>query len=252
MKFVSEPNLPNCTKSIMLGEKYADIVAKKLSEFDIDIIPVPDNPKVDRRLSGHVDLSALHVGGNRIILASYLKGSALGETLSAYGLNIIYAEEEQKAEYPFDCRLNVCLIGRRTFCGDFLKESAFVNYFTSAGIDRTVYYSRQGYVKCSICVVDENSFITADKGLFHLGKSCGMNVLLIRPFGIVLDGFDYGFIGGASCKLSRDILAFTGHLNDHPDKGSILDFLSLHNIEAVYLSDMPAFDIGSAIPIIEK
>ena len=118
--------------------------------------------------------------------------------------------------------------------------------------DRAVQVSsRQGYSRCSVCVVNDNAIITADEGICRSAKAHGIDVLKIRPGYIDLPGFDYGFIGGASFKLSDTKLAFTGGLDKHPDAERIIEFASLHNIDIVYITDKPAFDIGGAIPITE-
>ena len=251
MKFAVSPNLPNCCKAVIIGEKYAKKLSEKLSDYDVNILPVPDNPYVDIRLSGHADLSVLHIGGEKLVLAPFLKGSVFSQKLAEYGARVYYADLEQRAEYPYDSQLNVCLIGDKLICSKFYEKSNLVNFLTN-GYKLKMFSSRQGYVKCSMCVVNENAFITADPSLYRIGSSCGMDVLQIRPGFIKLDGFDYGFIGGAAFKLSEKQIAFTGHLNEHPDKKSILDFLSLHNVDPVYLTDAPAFDIGSALPLLEK
>jgi hypothetical protein len=78
-----------------------------------------------------------------------------------------------------------------------------------------------------------------------------MHVLRIAPGAVVLDGFPYGFIGGASFKISEKNLAFTGRLDGHPDCERILSFLREREIEPLFLTQEPIFDIGSAIPILE-
>ena len=111
--------------------------------------------------------------------------------------------------------------------------------------------SRQGYSRCSVCVVNDNAIITADEGICRSAEARGVDVLKIRPGYIDLPGFDYGFIGGASFKISDTKLAFTGRLDRHPDAERIIEFVSLHNVDIVYITDKPAFDIGGVIPITE-
>ena len=111
--------------------------------------------------------------------------------------------------------------------------------------------SRQGYSRCSVCVVNDNAIITADEGICRSAKAHGIDVLKIRPGYIDLPGFDHGFIGGASFKISDTKLAFTGRLDSHPDAEQMIGFASLHSVDIVYITDKPAFDIGGAIPIIE-
>ena len=78
-----------------------------------------------------------------------------------------------------------------------------------------------------------------------------MDVLEIEPGHILLPGFDTGFIGGATFKLSAHELAFTGELDGHPDRPAIEAFLEARGVEPVYLTTQPAFDIGSAVPLTE-
>ena len=111
---------------------------------------------------------------------------------------------------------------------------------------------KQGYAKCSALIVDERSIISQDRGLTRAAAAAGLDVLQISPGHVALDGFEYGFLGGAGFKISRDKLCFTGVLDIHPDKGRILDFLSARGIRPLYLTDRPVFDIGSAIPLTEK
>lgn len=111
---------------------------------------------------------------------------------------------------------------------------------------------KQGYSKCSICVLSENAIITSDNVIHKRAVANGIDSLLISQGFIDLPGFDYGFIGGASFKISKNKIAFTGHLDKHPDKERIFSFLSLHNIKPVYITEKAVFDIGSGIQIVEK
>lgn len=251
MRFVNDPNLPNNAVLLLVGEKYTDILKGKLSEYGIELLAAPRNPDVDERLSSHADLSVLHAGGERILLAPYLKGSSFANTLKEFGIEAEYPEIVQRKEYPYDTQMNICVFGKYVICNSSFENSPLVNCLTIGG-RRKVLSSRQGYAKCSVCVVDENSIITSDAGISKVASSSGIDVLLIQPGYIELQGFEYGFIGGSAFKISENMIAFTGILDKHPDKRHILDFIEKRGIEPVYLTELPIFDIGSAIPIIEK
>ena len=211
---------------------------------------MPDNPYVDPRLSGHADLSVLHLGGNRLLLAPYLKRSSFSQQLEDRGFDIRFADIEQSALYPNDAQMNVCILGDKVIYNPKTVPDTIVKCLTTG--DRAVQISsRQGYSRCSVCVVSDNAIITADEGICRSAEAHGVDVLKIRPGYIDLPGFDYGFIGGASFKISDTKLAFTGRLDSHPDAEQMIGFASLHNIDIVYITDKPAFDIGGAIPINE-
>lgn len=250
MPAVKSPNLPEQAGAVIIGQKYFESLTISLEKHGIKTLFVPDNCCVDSRLSGHADLSILHPGGKELWLAPYLKCSSFSDTLDSMGFELFYPDIRQSPLYPGDAQLNICICGKRAICNSSVVPNNIDEYFTNAGYEAI--NVRQGYARCSVCVVDENAVITADRGIGAAVRSADMDVLLISPGHIELPGYDYGFIGGASFKLSKDKMAFTGSLDAHPDKEKILAFLELHNIEPIFLTDKPAFDIGSAIPITEK
>ena len=250
MKAVEKPNLPKMAETVLIGEKYTELLEKPLEKLGINAVPVPDNGYVDSRLSGHGDLSVLHMGGKILWLAPHLRRSRFAERLNSMGFALDYLDILQSAAYPGDAQLNVCICGKYAICNKSIVSAEIVSNLTDSGFE--ILDCRQGYAKCSVCVVTEGAIITADRGVEAVAREAGLDVLLIEPGYIALDGFDYGFIGGSSFKISRSKLAFTGTLDTHPSKMDILHFLKAHEVEAVYLTERPIFDIGSGIPITEK
>lgn len=250
-KFVSVPNLPENCSAVIYGEKYAKLIQDSLDSLNIRSIFLPNNPDVDPRLSGHVDLSVLHVGGERFFLVPYLKRSRFAETLKSSGAQVIFPDISQGIEYPQDAPLNLCLTDQYAICNPKTAEKSTVDYLTIRG-DTQFIPCKQGYSRCAVCLVDARSIITADRGIASAAEYAGLSVLWIQPGFVQLEGYAYGFIGGASFKISADKLAFTGKLDGHPDRELILRFLKERLIEPIYLTEEPVFDIGSAIPIYEN
>ena len=250
-RFVDLPHLPRQCSTILYGEKYAEKLRKPLDNLHIRSILVPDNPDIDPRLAGHADLSVLHTGGESVLLAPYLKGSFIEDWLCSNGAKLLFPEIQQHPAYPEDVQLNLCQIGEHVLYNRKTAADSIVEYLIKKD---TLHFinCRQGYTRCVSCVVDAQSLITADRGVAVRASSAGLSVLLISPGHILLDGFPYGFIGGASFKLSAHRMAFTGRLDGHPDHDRILQFLAQREIEAVFLTEEAIFDIGSAIPILEE
>lgn len=247
--FVLNPNLPKNCACVLIGEKYYEIFRKPLNKLGIDVISVPDNPDIAAEISSHADMSVLHGTGEKIYLAPYLERSELSEKLIQAGFEVSISAMSQKAEYPHDVSLNICITGKRVICSKW-SDSRITNNL--ADKQYKLLLTKQGYSRCSVCPITENAAITADRSIASLLKSEGLDVLLISPGYIDLPGYNYGFIGGSAFKVADKVLAFTGHFDKHPDKMAILEFLGLHNIEPLFLTDMPIFDIGGAIPILEK
>ena len=63
--------------------------------------------------------------------------------------------------YPKDCALNACVVGKHLLCNPDVTAREVLSRF---GNKRVIGF-RQGYARRSVCVVDENSIITADAGI---------------------------------------------------------------------------------------
>lgn len=108
----------------------------------------------------------------------------------------------------------------------------------------------QGYTRCSLLPVNDNSFITSDPGIAKALKSMGADVLLVTCNTIKLQGYSYGFIGGCAGNLLIDgtpTLVFNGDLSSHPDYEKITSFAEDHDYEIKYFPNYPLEDIGSIL-----
>lgn len=249
--FVLHANLPVRAECVIIGAKYAHLLAQPLKKWGIKPLFVPDNPNIDVRLSGHADLSILHAGGEKLWLSPYLQESGLAARLAEYGAALHYADIAQSAEYPHDAQLNIAALDSVFIYNPKVSYAPAVEHLTGTQKMLSVAV-RQGYARCSVLAVDERSIVTQDAGIARAAWNAGLDVLVISAGHVALDGFEYGFLGGAGFKLTADTMAFTGLLDMHPEKPRILAFLTERGINTVYLTDLPVFDIGSAIPITEK
>lgn len=234
------PNLPQGrVKKLLIGEKYAEI-GGQLNKLDIEVIFLPDISEVDERLSGHVDLAVLPINGN--IFLGGRAGEAIAPILRSMGFKTPLTPLAGE-KYPLDATLNACVMGEHVIHN---KD------FSILSENQGFIHVKQGYTKCSCCVVGENALITSDCGIAKQCTDAGLDVLQISPLGVRLPGFDTGFFGGASFKLSKKIMAFTGDIYDHPDAERIIDFLQRYHVRPLCLTDGPLLDIGSAVLLTEE
>ena len=110
---------------------------------------------------------------------------------------------------------------------------------------------KQGYSRCSICVINENSIITDDKSIFTAAGNFLNDAELISKGSILLNGYNYGFIGGCCGKLSKNEIGFNGMIESHKDYKKIIDILSRNNIKCTELCKTRLTDIGGIIPLTE-
>jgi len=244
-------NLPERTDTVLLGEKYLNILDEPLRKLGISILMIPSNPCVDFRISSHADISVCHAGGNKIFLAPYLQGSELCKKLNELGFDTDFLQINQMPAYPYDCQLNACSLGKVVIYSEGISSRDMVDFFLN-NRHCTAISIKQGYAKCSVCVVSEKAVITSDKPAAVLLREQGIDVLEISPGFIELEGYPYGFIGGSGFKVSKETIAFTGRLDKHPNKAKIMEFLEKHQVKPVFLTEHEIFDVGSIIPVLEN
>ncbi|MBR5437447.1 MAG: hypothetical protein IKV21_00875, partial [Clostridia bacterium] len=102
-----------------------------------------------------------------------------------------------------------------------------------------------------VLVIDERSVITDDESIARKLRENGFDCLLIRKGDISLEGHGYGFIGGASGKISENEIIFFGDVTRHRDYESIRDFICERKMETIKF-DFPLTDFGGIIPIKEN
>lgn len=228
---------------LLLGERYRPRFEKSLATQGIEPLWMPDNALFDERVAGHVDLSVAMVG--KTCFVSKGVDARIVNELTNRGYDCQRVQGEEGSVYPLDAGLCVCDTGRFLLYNEKTADPELVGKFEN----RISVNIAQGYSKCSICVVNEKSIITTDNGIAWTARLRGLEVLKIKNDTISLPGFDEGFIGGASVKISSDKILFFGNIKTHPDCDAIQDFLAKRGVCAVSLGNDFLMDIGGGIAL---
>lgn len=110
IRFVEKPHLPQGeVRQIIIGEKYKNMLENALFEQNIAPIWFKNNDFVDERLSGHCDLMAAHLGGNRLAVQS----SVANNCKLINNIELICTENPSRPEYPYDAGLNICIVDEK-------------------------------------------------------------------------------------------------------------------------------------------
>ena len=201
----------------------------------------------------HPDMFCFNLGKNRWIFYDEIY-EANRNIIDKLNLDIIIEKSPQSCGYPHDVGLNAAMFGGNLICRVKYTNEKILEYAREYG--KNIIDVKQGYAKCSVCIVDENSVITSDVSIYN--KICkkapqnNINALLITPGHIDLPGCGYGFIGGCSGLIKSDgknLLAFTGDINLHPDREKIKDFCRGRGVEPVSLSGEKLRDYGSLFAV---
>ena len=201
------------TELVLIGEKYHPLISNLSFPDETEIIYIPDNPDVDKRLSGHADLSAFGFPDGKLVLAKYLACTDLPERLKGYGIEVFISDYAQKPDYPNDCNLNAKWIGNDLVCNPNTTDPIILQLASELGMN--IISVKQGYTACSILTLDSETIATSDEGIQKVFQDTKYTVLKSINDGIHLEGFRNGFIGGCGFRLTNGTLYFSGPLSSY-------------------------------------
>ena len=243
--FIKKPNLPqNKVKTVAISNSAGESI-KKLNQIGIETVVILDSLNLPEPVKSHADLQLLHMGNNVIFCQD--EHLFLGELKEKFLFHKII--EKPGMLYPNDVKLNCTIIDNKIICNEKtiskdILEFAYKNEYVVINV-------KQGYTKCSICVLDENSIITDDESIFTAAGNFLNDVEFISKGSIVLKGYNYGFIGGCCGKIDKNKIAFNGRIDSHKDCNKIIDILHRKNIDGIELCNNPLTDIGGILPLTE-
>ncbi len=160
-------------------------------------------------------------------------------------IKLIKGSKDPDCTYPGDCAYNVAKLGKKVIGNLRYTDTKIKEIYASQGY--TFINVNQGYTKCNLCVVDENSAITEDEGLYRTLSSNGIDILKISPGTVGLKGFANGFLGGASGIISHKKLAFCGNLKKNSVAEQIYSFVKSKSVDIICLSSTDLMDFGSIL-----
>ncbi len=213
-------------KNIYLSENVNNALVEYLITKGWTIKIVPPYSKIKTGISSHPDIYMCKLGIFDEAEVFFGDKAALGE------------------KYPADVVYNAACTGKYFIHNLKYTSPELLKLAKNRGF--TLINTRQGYSKCSLALIDENSVITSDEGAAKALKNAGLDVLLIEKAHILLKGYDYGFIGGA-CGRVGNVMVFNGDISAHPDYERIEDFILSKGLSLKFFPEYPLEDIGSLI-----
>jgi len=197
-------------------------------------------------ISYHPDIVIHPIKRNKIIVAPnvyyYYK-----DILSNTSIEIIKGEKELERNYPKNIAYNVARVSEYAIHNIKYTDEVVKYHLKKEGIE--FINVNQGYTKCSMAIIDDNSIITSDKSIKKALSSLNIDILTIDEGYIDLQGLDYGFIGGCTGVITSNEVLFTGTFKNHPDYNKIINFLLKKGKSPITLSENNIIDLGSIIPL---
>ena len=229
---------------IRTGEEYK----QALENIGCEVVALPRFPLLAEPVSAHPDMLFFIINGKLITHKLYydIAKQEIDKILIKGNLMLVLSEEKTGEKYPFDVLFNAALVGNKIIGNKNYISKHIISEAEKSGIE--LVHTNQGYAKCSVCCVGDNAVITADNSVYEAAKQSGIDVLKISEGFVELNGYNYGFIGGATGNDKGNVY-FYGDLEKHPDVKKIKVFLNKHNKKAVSLSKEKLYDFGTLVLI---
>jgi len=225
-------------------EKYCIInttnkeITAKLEEYGYKCIPTEKSTDVSGPISLHADVLYLKTDDKTIYVSECQKNNI--ELLKKLGYTVHTVK--LSPGYKTECKLNMVITDDIILC----NPKTCMDLSEVKG-NRKIIPVNQGYTKCSTIVIDNDNFITEDKSIYNALTQNGKNCLLIEKGHVKLEGYEYGFIGGASVYLEKEkTLLFFGDISKHLNYSDINNFCLINNIKIDYIKNTDVFDLGGA------
>ncbi|QZY56291.1 DUF6873 family GME fold protein [Crassaminicella profunda] len=248
-KFLDTPFLPQRhVKVALVDGRVSHNFMNNLKSMGINIIKTPCCKELYGAISYHPDILLHPIKGKDVVVAPNVY-DPLAKLLEKYGLNVIKGETTLRRNYPDNIAYNIARVSNFAIHNLKYTDKSTLKLLEENQIE--LIHVKQGYSKCSICIVNERAIITSDRGIAKTVEKYGIDPLVIAPGYIDLPGIEYGFIGGISGLIGKNKIAFSGFLSYHPDYDRILKFLAKYEVEPVFLENKQPIDIGSIIPVLE-
>jgi len=229
--------------AVIIDKRADKSILNKLTELNVQFYKSTSIDFLYEPVDTHPDMQIHFIDKKTAVCApcvyEYYK-SVLPENIT-----LIKGYSDPERTYPGDCTYNITKIGKNIIGNLPYIDKKITKLYSDLGYE--FIHVKQGYTKCNLCIVDSNSVITEDDGLFKTLTALGIDVLKISSGEVLLKNFKNGFIGGASGFLSESTIGFLGSLTQHSDYGKIKSFITDRNINVQELSQNKLNDYGSLL-----
>jgi hypothetical protein len=192
---------------------------------------------VYKSISGHPDVFMCQ-GVEGAVVAPGLP-IEIREMLSKKGKRLFEGEENPGKTYPESARYNAVVTAEYFIHNLKITDPAILEAFPG----RKHLHVNQGYTRCNLISLNDDTFITSDKGIEIVLIAEGKEVLYVDPRPVRLRGHKYGFFPGC-CGVLNEELLISGSLSFHPEKERIEIFTNQSGVKIRELYQGELTDVG--------
>lgn len=233
--------------NLIIDERIRFIEKQKLKELGYRLIEIKQNKTVYEEISSHVDIFTCKIGNQLIV-----EPSQHDNIKTQLSNSIEQGSGIKESKYPFDIKYNVCIIGKKALHNFEYTDNKIKEELEKQGYE--LINTSQGYTNCSIAVIDDNSAIVTDKGLYKILEKHNIDVLYLQyePDIKLLNNEGYsnrkGFIGGVISRIDNKVF-ISGDLNKIDPNKQIRKFIEKRNLEIIEFEGLDVIDYGGIVRV---
>ncbi len=239
------PNLPDKKiKNVIVDFRMSKTSKNTLSKLDINIIPTLKLNTLYNAVCAHPDMQIHQLDEKCFVCEPTLYEYYKSKLINA---SVLKGKTTLTSKYPYDIAYNAVRVGKCVFHNLKYTDLSIIEYYKSHGVK--LINVKQGYSKCSVCILNEHAIITSDKIIADTAEKNNIDALFYESKEIRLFELSYGFIGGICGKIAPDVLAVNGNIEFLSNSYKVIDFCNKYKIKILNLSNEVPQDIGSIIPV---
>jgi hypothetical protein len=229
-------------KCVIIDSRYENICSY-FEKKGCCVIKSIKNPFTYEATSYHPDMQIFIDKYEKIAVIPEYAFEYYREKLFEFDYQCIKGKNPAGSRYPYNISYNGVVTDKYFIHNIKHTEDEIMKHIMKH--NKIIINTKQGYTKCST-FTGSGLFITDDADIYKKLVKLGEKTLLTEKGDIVLDGMDYGFIGGATGYDDGRVF-ITGKLAEHKNSREIINFLENRIIEEV--GDGPIIDVGTIIMV---
>ena len=224
---------------ILCDSKMPEMAKTKLAAYG-EIVEFATEGITYEAISGHPDIFLCPTPAGLIVAPNlpeeYFK------ILNEKGISYTIGQLPVGIQYPDSARYNTLVTRKFIVQNDAISDSTI----PKLNPNHEIINVRQGYVRCNLLALPNNSFITYERGIEKSLFQRKLEVLFVDPACVKLDGFEHGFFGG-TCGIHENLLFICGSLTYFKEQELIREFTEKDGVQIIELYDGRPVDVGTIL-----
>lgn len=233
--------MPENSPIVLIDSRLPYSVIDRLSKVAEPILLEPQ-PGVYAAISAHPDIFFCLMDG--VLVHSPALSPLLLIHFREKGIPLLAGDQPPSDKYPASAHYNAVVTTEYLIHCRSAIDPAILRLSSQRNLKSI--WVRQGYTRCNLLPLNNNRFITSDRGILRALSLAGLEVFYYPPDDILLPGFSHGFIGGCAGVWPQKVF-FTGQPQDKNVRKSMEAFIEKAGMSVEYLSEGRLIDGGSLL-----